>query len=518
MTLRPYQSAALDSLRKLVRRGVRRICVVLPTGGGKTVLFSHLIASFLERSQQPVIVIVHRRELVDQTLAKLASVGVQAGVVMGSDRRASTSPVQVCSVQTMQRRLDRLPPAGLVIYDECHHAAAAGSREVLSRYPDALLLGFTATPWRADALGLADVFTDSVLAATPRELQALGALVQCDPYAYDAPDLHDVPMVAGDYSPKALGEACNTSVLVGSVVTEYQAHTPGRRAICFPVNVAHSQALVGEFTAAGVTARHIDWSTPADERSATLRGLADGSVLVVSSVGVLTEGFDCPAAEVCILARPTQSLSLYLQMVGRVLRPAANKSVAIIHDHAGNVFRHGFPEDDRDYSLTATPQRILDVWSCTDCHALVSRWRDDGTCPKCGSLQHMPAVEREAIERRRGKDPVAGVRLSRAQLEAVIAEAKCRGRDLTLAQAAKLARATREDRAAEYLRLVGVAKRKGFRDGFVAHEYRRTFGKWPRFQAADLEGIQPAAKPFLPLPPREPKRPDLPVETTHAAS
>lgn len=407
MTLRPYQSAALDSLRALVRRGVRRICVVLPTGGGKTVLFSHLIASFLQRSQQPVIVIVHRRELVDQTLAKLSAVGVSAGVVMGSDRRAAASPVQVCSVQTLQRRLDHLPPAGLVIYDECHHAAAAGSREVLARYPDALLLGFTATPWRADALGLADVFDDSVLAATPRELQALGALVQCDPYAYDAPDLHDVPMVAGDYSPKALGEACNTSVLVGSVVSEYQAHTPGRRAIVFPVNCDHSRALVAEFTAAGISSRHIDWSTPADERSASLRGLADGSVLVVSSVGVLTEGFDCPAAEVAILARPTQSLSLYLQMVGRVLRPSPGKGSAVVNDHAGNVFRFGFPEDDRDYSLTATPQRILDVWSCTDCHALVSRWTRDGLCPKCGSLQHLPAVEREAVERRRGKDPVA---------------------------------------------------------------------------------------------------------------
>ena len=509
-SLRPYQQRALDELRDRVRKGLKRLVLVLPTGGGKTVLFAALIASYLERSKQPVIVIVHRKELVDQTLSKLAAVGVEAGVIMGSDKRSRPAPVQVCSVQTLQRRLDRLPPAGLVIYDEVHHAAAQGARSVLAAYPDALVLGFTATPWRADRLGLKDVFQDMVVAATPLELQALGALVKCDPYAYDAPDLHAVRITAGDYNQGDLAEACNTDVLVGSIVEEYAKHTPGRRAIVFPVNCDHSRALVAEFSAAGFSARHIDWATPADERAATLRGLASGSVTVVSSVGVLTEGFDCPAAEVAILARPTKSLSLYLQMCGRVLRPCDGKDRAVINDHAGNVFRHGFIEDARDYSLTETPQRVLDLHTCTDCHALVTVWRRDGTCPKCGSLQHMPAEEREAMERRQGKEPVAGVRLSREQIERVRAQFAAQGRDVTLAQAAKVLRATREEKAAEFLRLQLVATAKGFKPGFVAWQFKGVFGHWPRFKDTELDGVQPADRPFLPLPPR--------TEPAHAAA
>ncbi len=504
VTLRPYQARALDALRAQVRAGIRSMLLVAPTGAGKTVMFAEIIRSFRERSRAPALVIAHRAELVNQAVAKLAAVGVKAGVLMGADPRADASrDVQVASIQTLYRRIERgLPPAGLVIYDEAHHAASRSARAVLERYPEALLIGCTATPWRGDRIGLGEVFKALVVAATPRQLIAEGALVPCEPYTYDAPDLHEVPVVAGDWQRDALEAACNTSVLVGSVVREYLAHASGRRAIVFPAGCEHSRALVAEFQAAGVAAAHIDWATPREERRAAIESFRSGALLALSSVGVLTEGFDAPAAEVCILARPTRSLPLFLQMAGRVLRPAPGKTRALLHDHGGNLFRFGFPEDDREYTLSEEPARTRDLMACTDCGFLASRWRPDGTCPQCGALQDLPEEEREAADRRRGKEQVEGRRIGRDEIQRVLDAAAKRGRELSRADAVKVARATKEEQIAEFLRLCAVRDRKGLKPAFPKYAFRDVFGRFPKFSDEELVGIAPAERPFLPLPPR----------------
>ena len=501
--LRPYQVAAVQALREEFLRGHRRVVIVAPTGAGKTIMFCAIVASAVAKAKR-VIVIAHRKELVDQTVDKLARFGIEAGVVMGDDvRRDSRLPVQVCSIQTLARRLDRLPPADIVVYDEVHHAMSNSSREVLSRYGDALHIGATATPWRKDKLGLRDLYESSVLATTPAELIRIGALVPYEPYAYDAPDLHEVGVVAGEFNQRDLGLACNTQVLVGSIVREYQRHTPNRSAIVFPVNIEHSKNLTSQFASAGFTAAHLDCFTPKAERESILEAFQTGEVRVLSSVGVLTEGFDAPRAEVCVLARPTKSLSLYIQMVGRVLRTCEGKSKAIIHDHAGNMLRHGLPDEPRDYSLDATPERTRKLHSCSDCNFLYSQLREDGTCPKCGSLQRLAANEDpdEDVERKKKeKTEVDGRRIGREEIEAL---RKALERvDLTDYQLAKVATATRQEKAAEYLRLKLVQERKGFKPGFVAHQYRQTFGVWPKFSDQDLAGLTPASRPFLPLPPR----------------
>ncbi|MBI5545841.1 MAG: DEAD/DEAH box helicase family protein [Deltaproteobacteria bacterium] len=501
--LRPYQLAALEQLRAQLAAGRRRVVLVLPCGGGKTIIFSEVIRRSVELGRRSIVV-VHRKELVDQTLAKLRAAGVFAGVVMAGFRATPDRPVQVCSLQTLARRMDRLPPADLVIYDEVHHCMSNTARAVLDAYPDATVIGATATPWRSDKLGLAEVFEGEVVAATPRQLMALGALVPYEPFSYDCPDLHGVSTVAGDFNQRELGLACNTAVLVGNVVSEYQAHASGRPAIVFPVNVAHSKALTDQFQEAGYRAEHLDFSTPRADRDRMLAGFRDGSVQILSSVGVLTEGFDAPGAEVCILARPTKSLSLYIQMVGRVLRPAPGKSKALIHDHAGNVLRHGFPDDDRDYSLTATPARTRELLTCSDCGFIAAAWLPDGTCPSCGSLQRAPlALPTPSVpQERKDKELVAGTRLDREGIERLRAAAAERGRELTRAEAEKVFLATPAEKAAEYLRLCAVQQLKGFKPGFVGHQFRAVFGTWPRFKPTDLAGIRPAARPFLPLPAR----------------
>ena len=505
--LRPYQCRAIEQLREHLRAKRRRLLLVAPCGAGKTLLAT-VVAAFRERSSGPALVIVHRAELVTQTLEKLAAVGLEAGVLMGADKRADPSQaVQVASIQTLHRRIARgLPPAGLVVYDEVHHCLARTSRAVLDGYPDATLLGLTATPFRADGQGLGDVFEGLVVAATTRELQALGALVPVDCYAYDAPDLHAIPIVAGDYSPGKLEAACNTSVLVGSVVREYMAHAAGRRAIVFPVGCEHSRALVAEFEAAGVRAAHIDWATPRGVRAEIIDDFRSGSTMALSSVGVLTEGFDAPAAEVCVLARPTRSLGLLLQMAGRVLRPAPGKTRALIHDHGGNLFRHGFPDDDREFTLEKTTSAPRALQACVDCGYLTARWPASGRCPKCGTIQDVPAEQRESVERRKGKQQVDGRRVGRDEIQRVIDAAKERGRDLTRAQAAKVASATRQDKAKEFLRLEQVMRAKNLKHGFPAQAFRSTFGHWPRFRPEELEAATAADRPFIPLPPRDEPR------------
>lgn len=499
MQLRPYQIRSLDAARARVANGSRRLVYILPTGGGKTVVASEIIRGAIAKGKR-VLFLAHRKELIDQCFKKLVVFGVVAGVLMGTDkRRDDFLPVQIASVQTLAKRMDRLPEADIVIVDECHHSTATTYLKLLDAYPNAVVFGLTATPW---GVGLADIYDDSVLAATPTELMDLGALVRYDAFAYDSPELHDVKTVRGEFDQKGLALACNTSVLVGSVVREYMTHAAGRRGILFPVNVEHSQSLVGEFQSFGVRAEHVDANTPKVERERILEGLASGAVTIVSSVGVLTEGFDCPAAEVIMLARPTQSLILHLQMIGRGLRPSSDtgKIKALIHDHAGNLLRHGFPDDERDYSLKATPKRDRDMHTCPFCCLVFGALKKDGTCPHCGQLVEFKEEQLDEPGARAQKVVVDGKRLTIEEVRAMRASKGARV-DLSDEQIVRIASATMEEKAAEHKRLLVLAENKGYSRHWADHRYRETFGTWPKFGAA-FNDVKPASMPIVPLPPR----------------
>jgi DNA repair protein RadD len=503
--LRPYQSETIAKLRALIASGKRKLVAVAPTGAGKTVIASEIIRG-AEAKGSRTLFLAHRKELIDQSFAKLEAFGVRAGVIMASDRRRDDYLLaQVASVQTLRNRMDRLPEAKLVIVDECHHSTSQSYRQLIDHYYEAgaVVLGLTATPWPAGRQGLSDIYEDSVLAARMADLMESGSLVRYDAFAYDAPDLHDVKKARGDFDQKALGLACNTEILVGNIVAEYVKHAYGRRAILFPVNVAHSESLVTEFRAAGVAAEHLDCFTPKRERERILAGLASGDVTVVSSVGVLTEGFDCPAADVCILARPTMSLTLFMQMVGRVLRPNHGKIRALIHDHAGNLIRHGFPEDDRDYSLTTTPKRDRELHTCPFCNVVFGALRPDGSCPNCGQLIQ-EVTERESAGRGT-KVVVDGKRLTVDEIRAIREDRADKGMrtDLTDEQLVRVEHASKDARAAEFLRLRDVAIQKNFDRRWPDVQYRNTFGKWPRFDDEYLNTVKPAGAPFVPLPPRK---------------
>jgi DNA repair protein RadD len=391
--LRPYQNDAIALVHARITAGVRRILVVAPCGGGKTVCFAQIIADVVARGER-ALVVAHRRELINQTVDKLCDAGLrenQIGVVMASDtRRRPGAPVQVASIDSLRNRPK--PVAHLVVRDEAHRALAKTDLAIAAAYPDAVHLGFTATPYRADNRGLGEAYDELVVVASVRQLIDQGFLVEPRVFTVpegEQPDLSGVRVRGGDYDNRDLDNAVDQQPLIGNIVEHWQKHASGMRTVAFAVSVKHSKHIVDRFRDAGVAAEHLDGETAAPERDAILARLVAGETLVVSNVGVLCEGTDLPPVKCAILARPTKSTGLYLQQAGRILRPW-NNARAVILDHAGCAREHGLPQDDREFSLEPKPKRkrgdVVDVpiRVCDGCQAVLSaRTR---VCPECGHV------------------------------------------------------------------------------------------------------------------------------------
>lgn len=367
MRLRPYQDRAIDALRASYASGHRAPLLVLPTGAGKTVVMASAIKSAVARGRD-VLVNVHRSELVSQTVAKLEATGVtdlriiQAASDLGNPR----AKVAVASIQTLTNWTDRMPRADLVIFDEAHHVVAKTWASIADRYAGALLLGCTATPQRSDGKGLIDIFDDLVVGATVVELTALGHLVPCRIWAPP--------------------EKLETAELALSPAKAYLQHAAGQRAVVFCVSLEHARATADEMTAAGIPAEVIHGSMAASVRADLLRRFARGEVRAIVNVHVLTEGWDDPSVAVCILARRSQHAGTFLQMVGRVLRPAPGKREALLLDLCGVVHDHGPPEMDRAYSLDGKGINKVDrdqIRQCPTCGAVFLA--GPTACPTCGA-------------------------------------------------------------------------------------------------------------------------------------
>lgn len=354
MQLRPYQEKLVNDVHNAFKKH-RRVMAQLPTGGGKTVCFVNIMKHFVERGEG-VLLLVHRKELITQAASKVSKSDMNYGVIMAGYDTFYSSLVQLASVQTLIRRdipASVMRRTKLIITDECHHATANSYTQIYKDFEHCYNLGFTATPIRTNGQGFDDVYDYMVKGPSVAELIDGGYLVA--PKIFASPlrtDLSKIKKTAGDYNEKALAEVMDNNTLVGGLVNEYQRRANGRRCVTFAVNVEHSKHIVAEYRNAGISAAHIDGTTPQFERDRILRDFSAGKFLVLSNVGIVTEGFDVPAIEIVQLARPTKSLALYLQMVGRGLRPADGKDGALILDHANCVFEHGFPEQDRDWTLS----------------------------------------------------------------------------------------------------------------------------------------------------------------------
>ena len=356
--LRPYQEQAIAAIEQVRRDGRDTALLVLATGCGKTVIFSELIRQW----NVPTLILAHREELLTQAAEKIRALWPSADIgILGAGRDERGHHITIASVQSAVRgqRLDQLVGQGirLVVVDEAHHSVAKSYRTILAALhagePDGpFLLGVTATPMRHDRHDIMTILGQPVFSMGLPEAIAKGWL--CDLRGIQIRttiSLDGVGMRAGDFADEQLAAAVNRPDRNAIIVDAYRKHAAGRPALCFAVNVAHAHALSDAFNAAGVTSAALDGTTPRDERQQILSDFASGRLQVVCNCAVLTEGFDAPNVATVILARPTRSRSLYVQMAGRGTRPAPGKTDCLILDIADNTVRH-------DLAVQSLPQLV----------------------------------------------------------------------------------------------------------------------------------------------------------------
>ena len=387
-TLRPYQQSGVNALRAAFADCARAPLYVLSTGAGKTVIFCY-IAHHAAAIGTRVIIGVHRRELLRQTSDALAGMEVAHGLIAPGDL-PTADLIQVASVQTLVRRQNIQAP-DLIIYDEGHHATAGTWEKITDRYLKARTLGVTATPCRMDGKGLGHVYDRLIEGPTMRELIEGGYLVEPEVWAPATVDLSGVRTRMGDFKRDELNKAMDKRQITGNAVEHYARHCDRKPAICFCVSVAHAEHVAAEFRACGYNAASVDGKMDKATRDDLIASLGDGRLHVLCSCDLISEGLDIPVVEAAILLRPTKSLGLYMQQVGRCLRPAPGKKRAIILDHVDNTARHGFPQQRRLWSLdkgvVKEEEDGRDLRVCHECH-LVHEWAE--VCPNCGFVYPLP--------------------------------------------------------------------------------------------------------------------------------
>lgn len=421
--LRPYQDRLANDIRSAFSSGAHRPLAVSPTGSGKTVLFSYITSQVLKRGSR-VMIVAHRREILDQISSTLKRVSVPHGFIQAG-KPMSKQAAMVASIQTLGRRLDQIAQPDLVIIDEAHHAVSKTYIEVFARWPEAKFIGVTATPERLDGKGLGSMFDRMVMGPSVQWLIDNGFLARPVYYApRETPDLSHVHKVAGDFDRAETEEIIDTPRITGDAVTHYRRFCGGQRAVAFCISVAHAQHVAEQFCAAGVPAASIDGSLDPEVRAQRVADLTAGKILVLTSCELISEGFDLPAVNAAILLRPTHSLSMHLQQLGRALRPFPGKTHATILDHVGNCLRHGLAEQERAWDLEGREKRAkkstpVETKQCSKCFAIFT-----GTvCPQCGQQREVTAREVEQVD---GELQRLSIEDIAAKREARREEGKCR--------------------------------------------------------------------------------------------
>lgn len=400
---RDYQQELMDKVLVSFRKKKRRPLVVAATGSGKTVVFSCIAQRAAEKGNN-VLILAHRDTLIKQASAKLRAYGVIHGIIMAGFTPNMRAKVQVASVQTLVRRLQKLRfKPDLIIIDEAHLSAAKSYLKILEHFSDALVIGFTGSPCRLDNKPLGSesggIYDDLIQAISIRELIERGFLVQPRVYgSQEQLDLSGVKKSMGDFKTDDLAAVVDKPKIIGSAVEHYKRICPGVPAVAWCVTVAHAQHVTDEFNAQGVPAEMLCGDHDPAYRDTVLKKLETGEVKVVTFVGILIEGVDVPAIGAIILLRPTMSLSSYLQVIGRGLRPHTMpdgrvKDCCYVLDHAGLTFRHGFADEEREWDLNGevklpgkkkVQEQKENVIQCTGpgaCFAVFSR---APACPNCG--------------------------------------------------------------------------------------------------------------------------------------
>ena len=400
MNLRPYQQQLVTEIRGQYQLGHRSVLAVLPTGGGKTICFSY-IAQAAARKGNRVLILVHRAELLDQASRAMP---VPHGIIAANRGMDLSHAVQVASVGTLSRRLHLLPRDffGLLIIDECHHSTAGTWDKTIQHFHAAKLLGVTATPIRGDGRGLGGHYQVMVEGPTAQQLTDEGYLAPAKVLAPPGFDSAGLRKRMGDFDTKDAEQRVGT--IMGDCVGHYRKHLDGQTAIAFCCSVAHAEATAWLFQSAGIAAASIDGTMSSERRRDLLSELGTGRLRVLTSCALIGEGVDVPSVGGCILLRPTASVGLHLQMIGRCLRPQDGKR-AVVLDHVGNTLRLGHHLEPREWSLDGGAKRDREqapsVKVCPQCFATSPSQAQ--VCSDCGhefraEVRELKQVEGELVD------------------------------------------------------------------------------------------------------------------------
>jgi len=388
VSLRDYQVDLIGQARNRFSNGAQSVLLQSPTGSGKTVMITDMMGRAVERGRRCWFV-VHRQELVNQAAHHFSRAGLNYGIISNKHAPNPEAPIQVCSIKTLYNMMGQVQTPDFVAWDECHHVAA-GQWDAVYRYAEsAKHIGLSATPIRKDGTGLRKWFDTMVRGPEVKWLIGQGYLSKYKMYGVQDVDTSQVPTLAGDYKNDALSALMDRPTIIGSAISHYNRIAPASRGVVFALNIQHSKNIVAEFIAHGIPAAHVDGSSSDAERDKAIRALESGDIKVLSNVDLFGEGFDLPAIETVLLMRPTQSIGLHIQQIGRCLRPHDTKDYAYIIDAVGNCSRLGGPSTERVWDLDGTPisgrkkvKLPINVKVCQGCFAAAPS--TEKTCQYCG--------------------------------------------------------------------------------------------------------------------------------------
>lgn len=399
MEIREYQERSIEGLRKSLRSGHKRPLLVSPTGSGKSITFGAVIEGLLENGKT-VLWVVHRRNLVFEMNRKLKTkFGIEAGIIMAGVEPHLERPVQLCSIQTYDRRLNLedlawnkfFINADAILIDEAHRALARSYKEIIKLYHDKIIIGCTATPCKSDGRGMGEIFDDLVMGPNVKELTEQGYLC---PVRYFVPvtlDLDGVKVSMGDYQINELEKKINKKKLIGDIVENWLHLAENRKTLVYAVNVKHSIALCEAFEEAGVRVARLDARSTDEERDAVFYAMEKGTIQVLVNVLLYVEGLDVPSISCIVFARPTKSLGLFRQAGGRGLRVEEGKKDLLFLDHANVINELGLLDEEIEWTLDGKKkaQRVVKrngtepkMSKCRICSEIFTGL---SVCPTCGT-------------------------------------------------------------------------------------------------------------------------------------
>lgn len=406
---RPYQAILLDEARKklrkikedLKRRGINRgprLLIQAATGAGKTRLASFITTSHLEKvANARVRFMAHRDFLVDQTSQTFEQHRIDHSYIANGRWMNEFSPAHVCMIPTVKNRIKRYTVPTLCIWDETHHIASKTWSAIMMEWESATHIGFSATPVRLDGKGLDAFYDDMICGPSVEELIRIGALSDYKYFAPSKPDLGKLHSRMGDYDKGEIDEEMSHAAVIGNLVEEYAKKARNKKAVYFCTSIKNSRETADAFNGAGFRFIHLDGTSSQWERQQAARAVATGDLDGMTNVDLFGEGFDLAAQaqmdvtiEVVGIARPTKSLGLSRQMVGRVLRPKPYPG--IILDHAGHLDNFGLPDDEVEWSLAGAEQKEKSqTMQCQGCGAEIAI--QSVVCKHCG---HAPEAQERA--------------------------------------------------------------------------------------------------------------------------